>query len=226
MSRSNAPDWFDGWIEHHCDATAAGADAMRMLMLARSAFVEDWDASEIELRECTRRLIAGMRVPKFANEHSDAIGRELIAMRKERDRESVQRSVDRAEVCHQCDGLGWVEVPHPKCVFNGQLALHPDAKRIVTVSVMCECPEGIRQNRADELRAEHPDNKLSATTLRAPRRMTLDVWRRLTRGADGIGLLSVYRRKQVDRNRGDGNSEFAAVCKRILDRAREREGWP
>lgn len=77
-------NWFADWVGVYCTATGADGRAADMLRANVAIVVEHWKATPAELGEVTNRLISSCRVPKFANEHIDAIGKELVALRTER----------------------------------------------------------------------------------------------------------------------------------------------
>lgn len=140
------PPWYPEWVRHHCETTGAPAAAADALLLAEFVLLGDWQAEEIELWECTRRLVAGMRVPKFASDHGDAIGIELRTMRAARRQAEAEaaataRAPSRCEWCH---GSGSVLVPNAHCVHRGggRAVGHPRLGYFATVVVWCDCEAG------------------------------------------------------------------------------------
>lgn len=184
-------DWFIEWARWHCDSTAADAGTATALVVNRSIFTADWLATEAELRECTRRLVSGNRTPKFANEHGDAVGIELRALRQERAAAPVL-AYDPSDpttftACPTCgDGRGWVVVPHPRCVVHGELTM-----RVITVAVICEDCEPGRRALAAEMQKE-----------RDRQRPTLAAYTRRVSGADGVALLRGRERRLAALARG------------------------
>lgn len=78
---------FGQWVSAH--VTTTGADPVRLTELLwanRHIITEKWKADYPDLCICTDRLVEGRRVPEFPNEHTNAIGRELVALRAERAR--------------------------------------------------------------------------------------------------------------------------------------------
>lgn len=173
-------DWFPEWAQNHCTATGADAATMRMLLVNREAFVDRWHATPLELGEVTIRLVERGLVPKFANEHSDAIGLELVRLREESAERAVSRAGDFAPDCPACSGSGVATIPHPRCVLKGTLVLHPDQRAVVTVGVLCD-REGCEAGRvAREKEGQRKDDR--------PRRPTLSQAER-HHGCDLVAML-------------------------------------
>lgn len=191
---------FEAWVELHCEATAASAEAAVALLANRAIFLNSWQASYAELSECTSRLIAKRRVPKFANEHSDAIGNELHHLRLERTAEARpdhSKAFYVAPRCDLCHGTGFVSVPHPECVCQPShsapsLRFYPGTKRVVTVAVLCDRPECVpgRTAREKEIHRKHPRPTLSRYLARFGGLDVLSMLREHERGE----LAAVKRR--------------------------------
>lgn len=135
-------DWFLGWVDSHCSITAAPDGTRAALLGSREAFVDRWRATAGELAECTMRLVVGARVPKWANEHSNAVGAELNELRHERHRTAAAEGRQSPGACDLCGGYGQVVVPVRDCVQGGRLVGHRDyfPRRIVTGAVLCDRP--------------------------------------------------------------------------------------
>lgn len=89
---------FEQWVNIHI--TATGAEPVRLAELLwanRDTIIERWHAEYAELCECSERLIERRRVPEFANEHTNAIHRELTALREEQAR---KKRVDSFRAVH------------------------------------------------------------------------------------------------------------------------------
>jgi len=196
-------DWFDVWAEQHCEATAAGAEAYRAIVANREIITGPaWATDRAELEEVTLRLVREMRVPKFANEHTDAIGLELIRLREERKLAALGPPVapagDFAPDCPACGGSGLAVIPLRVCVWDGRLVLHPALKRVVTGAVICDrdgCPAGDRVLASEGLR------KLDDRTPRRPR---LSQCEREVGGVDLPRLLRDYEHAEAETARRQG----------------------
>jgi hypothetical protein len=185
------------WVRLHAQATGAspeaklalGSDIVRDVILGAGA-------TGAELGEVTARLIRRGETPRWANEHGDAVVLELRALRAERAVAPVMEHPPGDptvfEGCPTCgDGRGWVTVPHPLCVFQGRLCLHPDNGKVVTVAVICgTCEPGRRAAAAEQTRGV------------AEQRPTLARYGRRVYGADGIRLLADYDRQRAAQARG------------------------
>ncbi len=186
MSANPPADWFREWVIAHGRATAADPSAGVALMSNRAIIVgEPWLATELELHECTRRLVAKRATPKFPNEHVDAVGLELIELRKERTRPTLPAASSEAS-CPICSGTGEAIGVHPGCVWGGRVVKHRECGRVMSCAVLCDqCEIGrrlITLNRAK-------DNKQW--------RMTLDKYYRVLNGLDGVELLKEYEQEQA-----------------------------
>lgn len=80
------------WVKAH--VTTTGAESVRLtelLMANRHIICNQWNADFADLCICTDRLVDGGRVPEFPNQHTNALHRELIALRSERTRDAMTR---------------------------------------------------------------------------------------------------------------------------------------
>lgn len=222
---------FEAWVEQHCEATAAPAEATASLLAesTRRAFGE-WEATAGELGECTYRLIHGLKVPKFGNEHAEAVARELHLLRRERAAAGrphpgaahpIGGPVAPGPWCPRCRDSGLVPVPLFLCVevpHHGppRLVAHPGYKTVLTGSVLCSeggCEPG-RRLRDREGQRKRPDGQ--------ERRPTLAEYQRRFGGVDVAGLLERHERELVAaarRRAGPGAGDWAALVARIRARA-------
>lgn len=197
-------DWYDSWAEYHCAATGADGRTLDALLTNREIVTgNDWRAEEVELHEVTRQLVARGAVPKFANEHTDAIMTRLREMRGERNRAERQAVSDRYQQpadnrCADCGDTGWATVPHPRCVISRQLAFFPGTRKVYTAAVTCACPAGDREADQERRRVE---NAKPEDARRCPRRPTLWQYAASIEGADGPELLRAWQRETVERAR-------------------------
>lgn len=220
---------FLGWVDQHCAATAAPAEAAVALVANRAVIVTEWASTRSELSDCTARLVAKRRVPKFANEHSDAIGNELHHLRQERglaQRPDPGHTSPAEPYCDLCRDTGFVTVPHPLCVEVPRYdppRLVPYRDRdgirygaVVEVSVLCDrggCAAG-RRTRDAEAKAARP-------------RPTFAAYMRPFGGLDLVGMLAHHNREcaaHCRRTAGPGRNAFADVVARIAARVTQSQG--
>jgi hypothetical protein len=152
-------DEYDAWVEYHCRKVAAPEKTAESLLECRGDFLSGGEtgfrATAEELRTCTDRFVQGRRVPKFANEHAEAVASELLALRRERDaatRAAAILAPPDAPACRYCGDSGLVTLPHPRCVEvphydPPRLVGYPDRNRPFTdsleISARCmECAVG------------------------------------------------------------------------------------
>jgi hypothetical protein len=213
---------FKGWVTNHCEATAANAEAAASLLspLNRAAF-EEWGATPGELGECTSRLLRFLRVPKFANEHAEAVALQLLELRKER-AASARLSPDRgpgAPDCALCRDTALVTVPHWLCVcvpadgppyLTNFVDPRPggvgDYGRLVCIDVRCtECQRGLGA------KSRHPS---LASYLR-------NFGGRIS-GRGVVALLAEHERAQADRARGGPRGAQDETWAALVARVRRR----
>ncbi len=205
-------DEFYGWVELHCIATGATPDTARTISANRETF-RKWSATVGELGECTARLVAHMRTPKFANEHTDAVGLELKALRRERS-ETLAAADPRdpgpapEPKCELCRDRGLVDVPMPECVVvpsDAPARLVPKAgyRTVLTIPVRCDhkaCAAGAELFRKGD---RHP---------------ALSKYRRPFRGVDPVQLLREHQRAELEKLRGGAVSESLSDLPNIARR--------
>jgi hypothetical protein len=78
---------FHQWVEGHVKATADDTNAVRLtdlLWANRHIIVDQWQATYAEICECTDQMVEAGRVPKFPNQHTNALDQELKLLRAER----------------------------------------------------------------------------------------------------------------------------------------------
>lgn len=220
---------YAGWVGRHVEATAAPPEAAAALLsqFTREAFAE-WGATPGELDDCTRRLIRGRRVPKFANEHADAVALELHhqrdeAARAERPDPAEWYAAPRAVGCRLCGDTGLVTVPLFLCVEAPRygpprLVPLPGYRSPLVGAVLCSEPgcEPGRVARDREGRRQLPEGKRP--------RPTLAKYLERFRGVDVVALLARYEREAVAaarRRPGADAPGWAELVERLKARATE-----
>lgn len=205
MSGLPPKDWYLEWVAMHSGATAAGAEATAALIAAKDAALETWEATEIELWECTNRLLRTMRTPKFANEHVDAVGLELVALRRERTAALSSAAGEVETSCATCGGAVFIIAAHPACIRDGRLVLANG--KVMTTAVLCDlCPRGLAEIAAQNRRAEYATGK--DELWKKKKVLTLSTYFERVRGFDGVAMLRNYNRQRAaDARRRDPRSE-------------------
>lgn len=203
-------DWFDEWVETYIQTTGADARTREALLTARAVITGPvWHATLGELGECVVRLISGMRVPKFPNEHTDAIGLELMRLREERSKKNrAAPAGDFPDDCQACGGSGLAVIPIKACVWERRIVLV--SGRVITGAVLCDrpgCKAGMIAREKEQARS---DNRPNRPTLSQAEKH---------HGCDLVQLLRDYEREQARRARGGGDSvagfpELAAILAR------------
>ena len=194
-------EWYVEWAELHCQATGADNAALRALLSepVRAVLVAQGGATAEELGAVTVRLLARHDTPRFASEHGDAVGAELVRLREDRRLALLPGPVapagDFAPDCDDCGGSGLVVVPVRACVFERRLVLHPELRRILTGAVLCDRPGCVAGEAVRERERHRLDKK--------PRRPTLAQVSRVL-GCDPVALLRGYEREQAERARRSG----------------------
>lgn len=182
-------DWYFQWVQFHRKATAAMPDAVAALLENEAIAIEIWEACSEELHECTRRLVATHRTPKFANEHTDAVGMELVTLRKEREREGFMVPVqqDRDGCPMRCD-KGILHAPMPDLVRTGSTGRHLAR----TCVVLCDmCPAGRYEIELQD-RLEKQAAPVKEEAWKKKKLRTLSNYLQRTNGIDGIHMLREY----------------------------------
>lgn len=188
--------WYVEWVELHCEATGADNTTLKALLspLVYAVLAGDGGATPEELGQVTVRLLARHETPKFANEHADAVGLELVRLREDRRAALLPAPVaaagDFAPDCDACGGSGLVVVPVLACVRGGRLYLHRDSGRVVTGAVLCDrtgCSAGFAARERERHRTDS-----------RPRRPTLTQADRVA-GCDLLQLHREFERQQAAR---------------------------
>ena len=220
--------WYPEWVSRHCDATGADAAAARALLSepVYEVLVSNGRATPGELGEVTVRLLARHGTPKFANEHADAVGLELVRLREDRRRAALPPPAaapgDAPPDCPACGGSGLATVPLPACVRVERaggadvafIVPHPEYRRVLTGAVLCDRP-GCAAGEVVVARERHRADK-------KPRRPTLTQAERAAGGADLPALLREYERRQAARCRASGppDSAWAALVDSLTRKGR------
>lgn len=138
------PGEFDSWANRH--ATMFG-----MLKPEERDMIRSWRPIFIscgytfaELRYATEMIARSP--PKFRGQHLEQVHTTIGELRKKSiDEEAgAWSAIDTFEACRSCKGYGWVVVPHPRFVSNGEWTPSPGKSYKLTVNVACSCESGRR----------------------------------------------------------------------------------
>lgn len=136
---------FSEFVATYCTATGANAGVREHLLANYRVLIGAWKMTPRDFSEVSFRLVAGNRVPNWPREHTEAIGRELDAIRAERI--AATHAKRDPHECPVCDGRGLVIVPHPCCIFRGKVSgyYNPRTKErrdsVSTCAVLCTAPK-------------------------------------------------------------------------------------
>ncbi|VTR92793.1 unnamed protein product [Gemmata massiliana] len=162
------PDWFAQWVVSYGRAFGISAELTdTMLRIWWPAF-HMARFVEADFTRALPALVGAENPPNWPREHLGAVNRALRAAKDQRTRRAPEPSGSgRPEArCAWCGGDGWVSVPHPKYLANGEwVAPHP------TVTPACtRCDRGERSYQA------HCE---TAAAERRPGPMTIDQYEKL-----------------------------------------------
>lgn len=167
---------YQACIDAYCTAVGANAGVKEHLIANYRVLVGAWKITHRDLGECAFRFVRDKRIPNWPKEHSEAIGREVDAIRKEK--LAGMRPPRTEHECPVCDGIGVVIVPHPCCVHQGRITGYYDhrarirRREVVTVSVVCTAPRCWAGERAGVSDREYADGKGK------PKLLTMDAYLR------------------------------------------------
>ena len=221
------PEAFSQWIELYTRTTGAGPAVADTLRANYRAIVQQWRATLRELDEVATRFVVSGRIPKWPDEHLRGIGAELDALRAE-DAAKRRRPARDPEVCTLCRGTGYVSVPHPCCIWKGEIRpyYNPRTKvrkrAVLTVAVLCCCSAGEAAKQA---------NRKYAEERHRPPLRTIESYTRLIGGCDGVAILREWESRLAEASRraeprGDREQDlFRRVLANIQARDNEAEEY-
>jgi|GEM_PF-5958181 len=234
---------FAEYVQIYCTAVGAGVGVREHLAANYRTLVGAWKVTALDLSEIAFRLVSGKRIPNWPKEHSEAIGRELDAIRAEK--MAAMMPVRTSHECPVCDGTGLVIVPHPCCVHRGRVAGYYDRfarirrPDVVTVTVICTAPKCWRGestrlslNRHAEETKRAPmmtlDKYLAKMDPGFEPTMALREWEReraeASRVAESAAATSPKERDELERSRGVYRRIIANIFSR-RDEWSSREGY-
>ena len=103
---------FSDWMAQHVRMTGADLRLNEVLAANRETIEQCWQATYDELVLCTKRMVAGGRVPNYLDRHTNAIFAELHEVRAARQRQQF----DREAFLRRTYAIGHVDgCPCPQC---------------------------------------------------------------------------------------------------------------
>lgn len=210
------------WFAYHLDATGAAPSVATVFEKNHALFAQKFRATGDELVDATQEILFSGKIPKFANEHLEAVIREVRRASEERAVKARPDAADdeytRPSNC-ACGGTGLVAVPHPTCVWNGKIVSVNG--RVATAAVMCDaagCPAGrrVREDEASRPAKEKNDRGSRPTATEFERR----------HGIKGAAKkLREYEREGAERaRRKDGLGPDAELFARLMAKVEQAEG--
>lgn len=163
------PEQFAESVSVYCTAVGAGIGVKEHLIANYRVIVGAWKVTHRDLSECAFRFVRDKRIPNWPKEHSEAIGREVDIIRREK--LAAMRPERTEHACPVCEGIGLVVVPHPCCVHDGRVTGYYDHRArirrrdVVTISVVCTAPKCWAGERAAMAFREYADDKGRAKLL-------------------------------------------------------------
>lgn len=196
--------WYFSWVDFHRKATAANADAVAALIVNEDIATGIWEATKEELEECTKRLIRTRRTPKFANEHADAIGTELVVLRSERQRAGfIAATPTGPSDCPNKCFRGILTAPLPQLVRDGKTGRDLARQTCAVLCDVCQCgkAEIVAQDRVEQCAA--PEERWKKKKL-----MTLTQYLVRTGGVDGVYMLREHETRVMLRMKDERGEVF------------------
>lgn len=188
--------WYFQWVDFHRKATAANTDAVAALIVNEDIAIGIWEATSEELHECTKRLVSTRRTPKFANEHADAVGTELVSLRGERTRAGfmVHRPEPHsANACPMRCERGVLFAPMPHVIREGKAG----RALLKTCAVLCDqCQFGLAEIAAQD-QLEKLASPVKEEAWKKKKLCTLSRYFERTNGVDGIAILRQYEAERT-----------------------------
>jgi hypothetical protein len=103
------PGWYLTWATNHCVAFALSGEKAKTVLAWGPVFTRLFTADE--LAAATDDLLAKPNAIAWVAEQRAAL---IAAVEDRRNRDRERRKAEsQADRCEQCDGTGWVSVPHP-----------------------------------------------------------------------------------------------------------------
>lgn len=174
--------WYESWVDAHCRSFAIAQPEWIAAFLSWEQAIVGLGATESELREATQRCLADRPKPQFPVEHLDAVQRHVGAQKTVARRRLAERQLDDgAGTCIYCGNSGWVAVPHPRFVLDGEWkpSRYHETTGLpifVTSAVTCMCPRG-RQTHETTLSAQTDRGRPLPVALEAYARNVNAAWR-------------------------------------------------
>ena len=132
------------WAQEHAGVFGmTKPEEKQTVLLWEDALVTNCYVLE-ELRYATRVMAANP--PLWRNDHLRIIHETIGKLRKKSAQEesSTWDAIENYESCKNCSGIGWVFVPHYRCVKNDEWVFSPGTRHRPLCTVTCCCDIGRR----------------------------------------------------------------------------------
>lgn len=214
-------------VEEYCIATGAGIGVREHLLANYRVIVGSWKIRATDIREIAFRFVNEKRTPNWPKDHTEAIGKELDAIRKAQI--AATQAKQGGDECPVCNGIGIVVVPHPCCIFRGKVCdyYNPRTKekraKVYTCAVICTAPKCWAGSNAKS------SNQRWADETNKPKLLTMDQYiERVGYGTEPTVALREWEHEQAQASRkaepitDRERDVFRSVLANILSR---QEAW-
>lgn len=196
-------DWYDDWATGYVEQLGVSEQTATAVFAWREVLLH-LGATRGRLAEVTRRVLTTPPVPRWPNEHLDALQRHLADVQ----RAEAEAARDRASAgpgCDACGNSGWVIVPHPadwdrdgRWVNSGHSAGKPDRPKFRTAAVACGCERGrLTVQQAAQRHADRPGSPRPPLTLAEYERLHPH-WRRVVAETEEAGRALLRAKLAAD----------------------------
>src|ERR1043166_8865921 len=144
MPKTIYPKEYRDWAAKYCAAFGLDRDSDKAMVQTWQKIFEDLGYSVPELEKALTAI--ARNPPKFRSEHLSAINQAINCERQRLVYESmeVEAAIDEFEQCKQCSSAGWVFVPHPRFLKDGEWIYGPGGRSKPLCTVTCGCQVGQR----------------------------------------------------------------------------------
>lgn len=152
----NASEWTE-WTKHHKSLFALRSDDDAEMVARWHPMLVDF--SLLELREASNELVSVGAT--YRDQHVSGLLRILATRRSRRIAAfaAEQHNGEQKVFCGVCNDRGFVDVPHPACILDGEIVegVFGCFARFATVIVFCKCARGANKlhDQADKASKHH-----------------------------------------------------------------------
>lgn len=203
---------FHDWVNFHCQHTGGNAYVRDVLVANENVLTINLRATMGELRDATTIIVVEGRIPDWPHEQVNAIVQEIRRQRAEKLGKPLVRTG-----CEYCSGSLLVEVVHPACMVNGEVAYAEDSNHVYTGTVRCDrCEKGLQRCREQDARSP-----IKVGHKEIQRLLRLTEYESQTH-CNALDLLTQWRATQASRRpQSEPDAELAELCDRVKKKVRE-----